>query len=142
MAPPNAAVRRAFTSTKTSTWPSSATKSSSPTDERRLRATIRYPLCRKYCSAADSPSRPKSLRGSRMVTDSSVKIRPSQHATGATYHYFHSRGVRPERTCADESRRGHVERVVASALPSHTLYGRENYNRDRSDGTPPSCDRA
>src|SRR6267143_4301161 len=142
IAPPNASVRRAFTSTKTSTGPSSATKSSSPTGERRLRATIRYPLCRKYCSAADSPSWPKSLRGSRVVTDSSVKIRPGQYARGATYRCFHSRAVRLERTCADESRRGHGERAAVNALLSHTLYGRENYNRDRSDGTPPSCDRA
>src|SRR5437879_614049 len=78
MAPPNVSVRRAFTSTKTNARPSSATKSSSPTDERRLRATIRYPLCRRYCSAADSPSCPNSFRGSKKVTESSLELRPNQ----------------------------------------------------------------
>ena len=43
-----------------------------------------------------------------MVTDSSVKIRPGQYARGATCRCFHSRVARLERTCADESRRGHV----------------------------------
>src|SRR6476659_2322375 len=41
IAPPNRAVRRALTSMKTNTRPSSATRSNSPNDERRFLATIR-----------------------------------------------------------------------------------------------------
>src|SRR5678810_503624 len=120
MAPPNAPVRRAFTSTKTSTRPSSATKSNSPNGERRLRATIRYPLCRKYCSAAASPFCPKLLLGSRVVTDWSLGIRLFQFAQETAYGHPHIGVVQRERTTVDELRRDHVERVVANALRCHT----------------------
>src|ERR1041385_6659005 len=114
MAPPNASLRRAFTSTKTSTSPSSTTKSSSPTDERRLRATIRYPLCRRYSSAADSPSCPNSFRGSKRVTESSLELHPDSSARGAMDLHGYVRAVRLERMSVGELHRGHVEQAFRS----------------------------
>jgi hypothetical protein len=55
---PNATDERVFTSTMTSTAPSSATMSISPSEQRQLRSRIVRPASVRYAAAICSPNRP------------------------------------------------------------------------------------